>query len=207
MSPAIRTWIVRGALLGGLVLALVLLARQGSEVAGPSSSVEPSGAATATVTPKASPSGSTGSTSPSRGALDPAEARAAAIAALDGFLRTSQAALADPAAVLDPVEAFATGGALGEVVAQTQEFIDLGMRITGSSDVVSTDVELVDVAGDPPSVTILRCLDDSGVTTITPEYPDGVSAQKRTANRYTVVLDGKVWKVSDHSFPANPDCS
>lgn len=140
---------------------------------------------------------------------DPADAAASvagALAAVDGFLTTSQQLLAAPDGSLDAVAVFATGSALGAIRAQADEFLDLDARIEGQSKVVNSSADESALAADPPTVTVSVCLDDSGVVVFTPENPDGVASTNRTLTRYTVVYDGQTWKVTQTSYPDDPDC-
>ncbi|NCT92596.1 hypothetical protein GXB85_16805 [Cellulomonas sp. APG4] len=106
------------------------------------------------------------------------------------------------------LEDVATGTALGDLEAGAREMAEEGLVQTGEPEVVSATVTASEPDADPPTLTVLACLDYSGVDVVD---TDGTSVVDPTASRrsatilHLVEVDGR-WLVERRTFPDDPTC-
>lgn len=106
------------------------------------------------------------------------------------------------------LEEVATGTALGDLEAGAREMAEEGLAQTGEPEVVSATVTASEPEADPPTLTVLACLDYSAVDVVDADGASVVdpSASRRSATiLHMVEVDGR-WLVERRTFPDDPTC-
>lgn len=123
------------------------------------------------------------------------------------FVSADAAARQDPAQPLDLAEV-ATGSALADLAIQVEELTAGGLTQVGSPTVVSATVQATEPDADPPTATVLVCLDYSEVDLVNAsgESVKDPAAPTRAAAIFGLVREGDAWLVAERSFPDDPTC-
>lgn len=167
----------------------------GSDTASPSPTLTPTPTPSPDPVPSPAPSAS------------PVETGAPAADIVAPFVAADSAARQDPAQPLE-LDKVATGDALDDLNIQVTELTKGGLSQVGSPTVVSAEVTASDPNADPPTATVLACLDYSQVDLVNSA---GQSAKDTTApQRVSTILDlvekDGTWLVSKRTFPDDPTC-
>lgn len=213
MSTLTRTrrlifFVLVGALL--VVIAAVVVSTMVSRLSAPDA--EPSAAATSTDDDDVSSAPLTAFATPSPAPLTDDETAEVqrADAAIDSLLAALDevSQRGDGSAV--GIESIATGWVLGEVQSRAREQYDLGYQQTGEATVTQSTPTEVDLAANPPTITIKVCVDVSEIDVIDTSGTSLKAAlynpSRPTAHIYGAVFEDGTWKVSTHDIPDVQDC-
>lgn len=213
MSTLTRTrrlifFVLVGALL--LVIAAVVVSTMVSRLSAPDA--EPSAATRSTDDDDVSSAPLTAFATPSPAPLTDDETAEVqrADAAIDSLLAALDevSQRGDGSAV--GIESIATGWVLGEVQSRAREQYDLGYQQTGEATVTQSTPTEVDLAANPPTITIKVCVDVSEIDVIDTSGKSLKAALynpgRPTAHIYGAVFDDGTWKVSTHDIPDVQDC-
>ncbi len=121
------------------------------------------------------------------------------------FVEAGSAARQDPAQPLE-LDQVATGAALQDLLVQVEELAADGLSQTGSPTVVSAEVLSSEPDADPPTATVLACLDYSEVDVVNAsgESIKDDSAEQRVATILGLVRQDDAWLVAERTFPDDP---
>lgn len=138
---------------------------------------------------------------------DPDAAAEAAQATLIHYLKLADLAYASPDRTVD-LQEVATGSAAAEVEAIASEFAATGLRQRGEVRIETVSVEEAVLDGEPPSLTLLACLDATRVSLLD---ADGAvvrppSPESRSLHRYDLVHQAERWAIIRHALPDDADC-
>ncbi|QWW19172.1 DUF4101 domain-containing protein [Schaalia sp. 19OD2882] len=123
--------------------------------------------------------------------------------AVQGVLERTSQALAQPNPDQD-MTAVLAGDALDQHLALAAQYQAEGMRVSGHPKIVSSEV----LEKDGARVTVLACVDSSGVT-VTDDAGQSVgdpSAPTRSRMLFTLEQTGGTWKLVHETFPEEADC-
>ena len=123
------------------------------------------------------------------------------------FVAAESASREDPQTPLQFAD-IATGAALSDLKVNALQFATDGLTQVGSPTVVSASVVSEDAAANPPTTTILACLDYSGVDVIGADGQSVKSADapQRVPTLFTLAHIENRWLVSERSFPDESSC-
>lgn len=108
-------------------------------------------------------------------------------------------------------EAIATGFVLGEIQAKAREQLDLGYTQVGEAVITSITATDVNLAGEPPTMTLTVCVDVSKIDVLdaagnslkaslyNPGHP--------VAHVYGAEFIDDTWKISSHDIPDQQTCA
>lgn len=107
-------------------------------------------------------------------------------------------------------DAIATGFVLGELESFAQEQRDLGYRQVGEARVTKVTVAEAALDADPPTMTLIVCVDVSDVDVLDAQgnslggalYDPG----RPVKHLYGAQFEDDVWKISTHEIPDHQDC-
>ncbi|MBW3085252.1 hypothetical protein KEM60_01449 [Austwickia sp. TVS 96-490-7B] len=140
------------------------------------------------------------------------EQREATVAAVRAYLTAADAVYTRGSAVGDAEKRVATGAALGEIAAATEELTSQKRHQSGSVTMASASAYL---QPEEDRVLVVTCLDSSAVT-LTEDDDTGRNRRVRTASRagtrtalheYTLEKAGDHWVVLLHSLPDDMSCA
>lgn len=123
------------------------------------------------------------------------------------FVAADSAARQDPSQPLE-LDQVATGDALADLNIQVAELTQGGLSQVGSPTLVSAQVTASDPGADPPTATVLACLDYSGVDLVNAsgQSAKDPAAPERVATILDLVEKDGTWLVSKRTFPDDPTC-
>lgn len=179
----------------------------GDDAGGPGSGTDGEAAPGAGGTPADDADSAASLPHPAPDATDPDTSAAAARATLMHYLARADLAYASPERAVD-LQGTASGSAASEVEAVVSEFASSGLRQRGEVQVLEADLEDAVLDGDPPSLTLLACLDASQISVID---ADGEVVRPRTPgsrslHRYDLVHQEERWRIVRHDLPDDADC-
>lgn len=123
------------------------------------------------------------------------------------FVSADAAARQDPAQPLK-LDQVATGSALDDLQIQVAELTKGGLNQVGSPTVVSASVTASQPDANPPTATVLACLDYSSVDVVNSagQSAKDTTAPQRVATILELVKQDGAWLVARRTFPDNPTC-
>lgn len=196
-------WAIAAAVVVAVVIGAVLLGSgsggDADATAQPSESDATDETSTATATPDPVPTPAPTSTSVA--AEDDGQAL------VTPYLGAEAAARQDPSQPLE-LEQVATGTALEDLQIQVDELTTGGLVQVGAPTVVSSEITESDPDGDPPTATVLVCLDYSDVDVVNAsgESAKDDTAVQRVPTLLELVLEDGSWLVQNRTFPSEASC-
>lgn len=119
------------------------------------------------------------------------------------FLELEAAAFSNPEQAPD-MSPVLTGAALEEYNVSVAQMVAEGTRQEGSAQVAAVEV----LESSTEQLKVQVCVDSSAVRTFTTDGAEltNPDAPKRSAMLLTFLREGEGWRMSQSSFPENPDC-